>query len=43
MVQLDVHPTGDQEAAGLTPAGSVAFFLGDLIMKCFVWSFSSFR
>ena len=29
MAQMDMHPTGDQEAAGLTPAGSAIFFHGD--------------
>ena len=27
MAQLDACPTGDEEAAGLTPAGSTTFFL----------------
>ena len=27
--QLDAHPTGDQEVAGLTPAGSATFCRGD--------------
>ena len=36
-------PTGDQEVAGLTPAGSATFFPEDLIMKYFLVSFSSFR
>ena len=35
--------TGDQEVAGLTPAGSVTFFCGDLILKYFPWSFSPFH
>ena len=29
MAQLDACPTGDQEVAGLIPAGSVTFFHGD--------------
>ena len=29
MAQLDARPTGDQEVAGLTPAGSATFFRGD--------------
>ena len=29
VAQLDVHPTGDQEVAGLTPAQSATFFPGD--------------
>ena len=29
MVQLDASPTGIQEVAGLTPAGSAIFFCGD--------------
>ena len=29
MAQLDVHHTGDQEVAGLTPTGSVTFIHGD--------------
>ena len=28
VVKLDAHPTGDQEVAGSTPAGSAAFFRG---------------
>ena len=40
--QLDARPTGDQEVAGLTPAGSATFFLGDLIMKYFLPSYSAF-
>ena len=43
VAQLDARPTGDQEVAGSTPAGSATFFRGDLIMKYFLWSFSSFR
>ena len=41
--QLDARPTGDQEAAGSTPAGSATFFRGDLFMKYFLRSFSPFR
>ena len=33
MPQLDARPTGDQEVAGSTPAGSATFFCGDLIKK----------
>ena len=40
VAQLDAHATGDQEVAGLTPAGSAIFFCGDLIMKYFLRSFS---
>ena len=29
VAQLDARPTGDQEDAGTTPAGSAAFFRGD--------------
>ena len=36
MAQLDVHPTGDQEVVGSTPAGAATFFSGDLIMKYFL-------
>ena len=43
LAQLDAHPTGDQEVAGSTPAGSATFFHGDLIMKYFLQSFSPFR
>ena len=42
VAQLDMHPTGDQEVAGSTPAGSETVFLGDLIMKYFLRSFSPF-
>ena len=28
VAQLDVHPTGDQEVAGSTPAWSATFFRG---------------
>ena len=42
VAQLDAHPTGDQEVAGLTPAGSATFFCGDLVMKYFLWSFSHY-
>ena len=38
MAQLDVHPTGDLEVAGLNPAKSATFFRGDLIMKYFLRS-----
>ena len=38
-----MRTTGDQEVAGLTPAGSATFFRGDLIMKYFLGSFSPFR
>ena len=43
MAQSDVRPTGDQEVAGSTPAGSAAFFRGDLIMKYFRRPFPPFR
>ena len=43
MAQLDARPTGDQEVAGSTPAGSPALFRRDLIMKYFLRSFSPFR
>ena len=33
---LDVLPTSDQDAAGSTPARSLKFFCGDLIMKYFL-------
>ena len=42
MAQLDARLTGDQEVAGLTPAGLAALFGGDLIMKYFLRSFSPF-
>ena len=29
VAHLDAHPTGDQEVAGSTPAGSATFFRGD--------------
>ena len=29
VAQLDARPTGDQEVAGSTPAGSATFFRGD--------------
>ena len=29
LTQLDERPTGDQEVAGSTPAGSATFFRGD--------------
>ena len=35
MAQLDARPIGDQESAGLTPAGSATFFRGD-------WSWNIF-
>ena len=43
MAQLDARSTSDQEVAGSTPAGSAAFFRGDLIMKYFLRSFSPFH
>ena len=43
MAQLDARPTGDQEVAGSTPAGSATFFRGDLKKKYFLRSFSPFR
>ena len=43
MALLDASPTGDQEAAGATLAGSATFFRGDLIMKYFLRSISPFR
>ena len=36
VAQLDARPTGDQNVAGSTPAGSVTLFRGDLIMKYFL-------
>ena len=39
VAQLDASPTGDQEVAGLTPAGLPTF----MIMKYFLLSFSPFR
>ena len=42
VAQLDALPTGDQEVAGLTPAGSATFIHGDSIMKYFLLSFSPF-
>ena len=33
VAQLDARPTGDQEFAGSTSAGSAIFFREDLIMK----------
>ena len=36
MAQLDAHPTGDQEVASSTSAGSAIFFHGDLILKYFL-------
>ena len=38
---LDTFLNGGQ-VAGSTPARSVTFFCGDLIMKYFLWSFSPF-
>ena len=38
MAQLDACPTGDQEVAGLNPAGSATFFRGGFIMKYFLRS-----
>ena len=35
MAQLDTHPTGDQEVAGLIPAGSGNILLWRLFMKYF--------
>ena len=35
VAHLDARPTGDQEVADSTPAGSATFFRGDLIMKYF--------
>ena len=29
VAQLDAHPTGDQEVAGSSPAGSATFIRGD--------------
>ena len=42
VAQLDACPTSGQEVMGLTPAKSVTFFRGDLIMKYFLQSFSPF-
>ena len=42
VAQLDAGPTGDQKAVDSTPAGLPTFFRGDLIMKCFLQSFSPF-
>ena len=33
VAKLDAHLTGDQEVAGLTPAGSATFFCGDIMKK----------
>ena len=33
VAQLDARLTGDQEVAGLTPAGTATFFRGDVTMK----------
>ena len=41
--QLDPSLTGELEVAGSTSAGSETFLRGDLIMKNFLWSFSTFR
>ena len=35
VANLDARPTGDQEVAGSTPAGSSTLFRRDLIMKYF--------
>ena len=43
VAQLDARPTGNQEVAGSTPAGSATFFRGDLLMKYFLRSFAPFR
>ena len=43
VAQLDARPTGDQEVVGSITAGSATFFRGDLIMKYFLRSFSTFR
>ena len=43
VAQLNVRPTGDQEVAGSTPAGSATFIREDLIMKYFLRLFSPFR
>ena len=43
MAQLDVRPAGNQKVAGSNPASSATFFLGGLIMKHFLRSFSPFR
>ena len=40
VAHLDAHPNSDQEVAGWTPARSATFFLGDLIIKYFLCSFS---
>ena len=36
MVHLDARLAGDQEVAGLIPAGSATFFHGHLIIKYFL-------
>ena len=41
--QLGPSLTGELEVAGSTSAGSETFLRGDLIMKNFLWSFSTFR
>ena len=43
MAQLDARPTGNQEVAGSTPAGSVICFSRRLIMKYFLRLLSPFR
>ena len=43
VAQLNARPTGVQEVADSTQAGLATFFHGVLIMKYFLWSFSSFR
>ena len=42
VAQSDEHQTGDQEVAGSIPMGLTTFFSWRLIMKYFLWSFSSF-
>ena len=42
MAQLDVRTTGNEKVAGSNPARLATFFLGDLIMKHFLRSFSPF-
>ena len=37
---MEARPTDDQEVVGLTPAGSAAFFHGDLIKKYFLFILS---
>ena len=43
VAQLDARPTGDQEAAGSTPAEVGNILSWRLIMKYFLRSFSPFR